>query len=227
MTNQTTGTRESQRSRQLPRSRPMSSGTRLTSPRPNGLSACTARTASVEDTLAWQRWLNESPSHAEAFARIEEVSQALRSVPPPAAVTANRLASDRYDASIPLKDWKEPEAARLRWLTLALAAACAGIVVSVVFWKTAPPNTFTTAVGENRVITLGDGSTDFSGRRHTDRRGDVGKGARHRALEGRSVIHSREGRQPGLSKYAPGMRRSWRSERRSTYSAIAIAPSSP
>src|SRR5580698_214119 len=26
--------------------------------------------ASVEDTLAWQRWLNESPSHAEAFARI-------------------------------------------------------------------------------------------------------------------------------------------------------------
>ena len=68
--------------------------------------------ASVEDTLAWQRWLHESASHAEAFARIEEVSQVLRSVPPPAAVTASRLASDRYDASIPLKDWKEREAAR-------------------------------------------------------------------------------------------------------------------
>ena len=104
--------------------------------------------ASVEDTLAWQRWLHESASHAEAFARIEEVSQVLRSVPPPAAVTASRLASDRYDASMPLKDWKEPEAARFRWLPLALAAACAGIVVSVVFWRTAPPNTFTTAVGE-------------------------------------------------------------------------------
>jgi transmembrane sensor len=114
--------------------------------------------ASVEDTLAWQRWLNESPSHAEAFARIEEVSQVLRSVPPPAAVTASRLASDRYDASIPLKDWKEPKVTRFRWLPLALAAACAGVVVSVVFWKTAPPDTFTTAVGENRVITLADGS---------------------------------------------------------------------
>src|ERR1700678_4110098 len=85
---------------------------------------------SVEDTLAWQRWLNESPSHAEAFARIEEVSQVLRSVPPPALVTASQLAGDRYDGSIPLKDWKEPEAARWRWLPLALAAACTGIVVS-------------------------------------------------------------------------------------------------
>jgi transmembrane sensor len=114
---------------------------------------------SVEETLAWQGWMRESPYHAQAFARIEEVSQVLRSVPPPPAVPASRLAGDRYDASIPLKDWKQPAAVRWPWVTLALAAVCAGIVVSTIFWKTPTPNTFKTAVGENRLVTLSDGST--------------------------------------------------------------------
>jgi transmembrane sensor len=114
---------------------------------------------SVEETLAWQGWLRRSPDHAQAFARIEEVSQVLRAVPPPPAVPASRLAGDRYDASIPLKDWKEPVAVRWPWVTLALAAVCAGIVVAAIFWKTPTPNTFTTAVGENRLVTLSDGST--------------------------------------------------------------------
>ena len=113
---------------------------------------------SVEETLAWQGWLSESPYHAQAFARIEEVSQVLRSVPPPPAVAASRLASDRYDASIPLRDWREPRAT-WPWVTLALAAVCAGIVFSAVFWKTPAPNTLSTAVGENRLVTLSDGST--------------------------------------------------------------------
>ncbi len=121
--------------------------------------------ASVQDTLDWQRWLNESPTHARAFARIEEVSQVLRSVAPPAPVPPGRLADDRYDASIPLKDWKEPEITRRPWvpmarpLPMAMAAVCAGIVVSVLFWKATPRNTFSTAVGENRLVTLSDGST--------------------------------------------------------------------
>ena len=114
---------------------------------------------SVEETLAWQGWLRESPYHARAFARIEEVSQVLRAVPPPPAVPASQLAGDRYDASIPLKDWKEPVAVRWPWVTLALAAVCAGIVVAALFWKAPIPNTFTTAVGENRLVTLTDGST--------------------------------------------------------------------
>jgi ferric-dicitrate binding protein FerR (iron transport regulator) len=28
---------------------------------------------SIEDTLAWQTWLNESPGNACAFARLEEI----------------------------------------------------------------------------------------------------------------------------------------------------------
>jgi transmembrane sensor len=114
---------------------------------------------SLEDTLAWQAWLNESPANARAFARIEEVSQALRTLPRPRGVSPRQLARDHYDASVTLKDWKEPGARRWPWITGALAAACAGIAFSFVFWNTPSPTPFSTAVGENRQITLGDGST--------------------------------------------------------------------
>ena len=48
--------------------------------------------------------------HAQAFARIEEISQVLRSVPAPSASSARRVARDRYDASVPIKDWNRPRA---------------------------------------------------------------------------------------------------------------------
>jgi len=121
---------------------------------------------SLEDTLAWQGWLNESPGNARAFARIEAVSQAVRSLPVPRAVPAGRLTADHYDASVPLKDWKAslndstaPRAARWPWITMALAAVCAGIVCATLFWRAPAPDTYSTTVGENRHITLGDGST--------------------------------------------------------------------
>jgi transmembrane sensor len=118
---------------------------------------------SLEDTLAWQAWLNESPRNAQAFARIEEVSQVLRSVPMPLAVPAHELAHDRYDASIPLKDWNEPRVLRPPWFRFGLAALSAGIVFTLAtlvwFWQTPRASGFSTAVGENRNITLDDGST--------------------------------------------------------------------
>ena len=120
---------------------------------------------SLEDTLAWQGWLNESPGNARAFARIEEVSQAVGSVPVPRAVSVDRLAADRYDASIPLKEWQAPpkrwkpaRAAHWPWVT-AVAAVCAGIVCAVLFWRAPASETYSTTVGENRHITLRDGST--------------------------------------------------------------------
>jgi transmembrane sensor len=114
---------------------------------------------SLEDTLAWQGWLNADPRHAHAFARMEEVSQVLRSVPVPSAVSERLLAHDSYDGSVPLGDWQPRRRLSKPWLTLALAAVFVGVACAVVFWKTTQPDPYNTAVGENRTITLSDGST--------------------------------------------------------------------
>jgi transmembrane sensor len=116
---------------------------------------------SLEEILAWQTWLNESPHNARAFARIEELSQVLRTLPQPQAISAKELARDDYDASVPLKDWKTSQRVLRPWITLTLAALLAGIAftLNTVFWKTPVPRTFSTAVGENRNVTLSDGSS--------------------------------------------------------------------
>ena len=113
---------------------------------------------SVEETLEWQNWLNESPAHAVAFARIEEVSQVLRAVPVPPASSARQLARDRYDGSVSLTDWKASRLPGRPWIALGLAASVAIVALTATFWKTTIPNTFATAVGENRTVTLTDGS---------------------------------------------------------------------
>lgn len=116
----------------------------------------------LDDTLAWQVWLNESPRNAEAFARLEEMAQVLRSVPTQLRVSARELERDRYDGSIPLKEWSEPRSPLRRpWVSLRIAGVLAGIVValSTSYWQRPASSTFTTAVGENRNITLVDGST--------------------------------------------------------------------
>ena len=114
---------------------------------------------SLEETLAWQAWLYENPANAEAFARIEEISQALRAVPAPAALPPALIARDRYDASIPIRDWKPRAAPRWPWATLSIAASFALFAVVFAFWKKpAETNAFETAVGENRSVTLADGS---------------------------------------------------------------------
>jgi transmembrane sensor len=114
---------------------------------------------SIEDTLAWQAWLNENPTNAQAFARIEEISQVLRDVPPPSAVSARQFARDRYDASVPIMDWDQPHLRR-PWTAIAVAATLAILALTFLFWKTPPAaNTFSTAIGENRTVALSDGST--------------------------------------------------------------------
>jgi transmembrane sensor len=114
---------------------------------------------SIEDTLAWQAWLNENPTNAQAFARIEEISHVLRDVPAPSAVSALQFARDRYDASVPIKDWNQPQARR-RWTAIAVAASFALVTLTFLFWKTPPAaNTFSTAIGEHRNVALSDGST--------------------------------------------------------------------
>lgn len=113
----------------------------------------------LEETLAWQAWLHENPANAEAFARIEEISHALCDVPAPAAVPAALLARDRYDASVPIGDWKPRGSRRRLWSALAVAASFALIALVFAFWSTpAETQAFETEVGENRSVALADGS---------------------------------------------------------------------
>jgi transmembrane sensor len=137
----------------------------------------------IDETLAWQAWLNESPRNAQAFARLEETAQVLRSVPTQLRVSARELERDRYDGSIPLKEWSEPRPTlRLPWVSLGVAAVLAGVAFALltVFWQRPASSIFTTTIGENRDITLSDGSTVALG---GDTRIEVSLSAGVRAIE--------------------------------------------
>lgn len=117
---------------------------------------------SLDDTLAWQQWIKESPRHAEAFARLEEVSAAARAVWPPQEPSVWDKAKDRYDGSVPISDWQRP---RRSTLAISLAASVAMVLMAgVLAWKFAPESlrsgatVLTTQVGENRTVSLKDGS---------------------------------------------------------------------
>ncbi len=115
---------------------------------------------SLEETLAWQAWLGENSAHAAAFARIEEISQALRDLPAPAMVATALLARDRYDASVPIGDWKLRRVRRWTWPTSGVVASFALFVLVFAFWRTpAEVKAFETEIGENRSVTLSDGSS--------------------------------------------------------------------
>ena len=114
---------------------------------------------SLEETLAWQAWLHESPLNAQAFARIEEISDVMRHVAAPPAASMRELARDRYDASVPIKNWKRPRMRRRSWLTLGAAASIAAAALTFAFFKTpAETTTFATAIGETSNVSLSDGS---------------------------------------------------------------------
>jgi transmembrane sensor len=140
------------------------------------------REVSIEDTLAWQAWLNASPQNARAFARIEALSQVVRSLPVPEPVSLRELARDRYDASVPLKEWPSAQRRLRARVAFVLAAVLAGIgfALTAAFWNPALPNTFRTAVGENRTVNLSDGSTIILG---GDTRIEVTLSERARAIE--------------------------------------------
>jgi transmembrane sensor len=136
---------------------------------------------SLEDTLAWQAWLGENSANAQAFARIEEISQALRDLPPPATVPAVQMASDRYDASVPIGDWRPRPARRWIWPMSGIAASFAVFALALALWKTpAETKSFETEIGENRSVTLSDGSVIALG---GDTRVEVALSEKVRAIE--------------------------------------------
>src|SRR5262245_30122366 len=67
---------------------------------------------SLEDALAWQRWMAADAWHAQAFGRIENTYRAMGEMPRPAlsstlAGSAHSQVgrAQRYDASMSVSDW--------------------------------------------------------------------------------------------------------------------------
>lgn len=117
----------------------------------------------VEETLAWEAWMRERPEHAEAFERLEQLSQLMPDVRPPKPATRWELVRDRYDATAPLKEWRVPRQPGV--LALAASVALVALALNYVVRNFTGLNgadtgsdVVTTAVGENRAVSLNDGS---------------------------------------------------------------------
>ena len=119
----------------------------------------------LETTLSeWQQWMALDPRHAQEFQALEGVWQQFGTLPRPALVPQAMLESDEYDGSLSVAEWNasgEHQRARRRFVGLALAASIVLTVVGLValrFVDAAAVEVFETRVGENRSVTLADGS---------------------------------------------------------------------
>jgi transmembrane sensor len=103
---------------------------------------------SSTDEAALAAWLDQDAGHRVAFLRLESVW-----------IRADRMAALRAPSS---RGVGRPRSARRRWMMLpvALGAAAAGVIVVVLMTlKPAVRDTYTTGVGERRVVAMADGST--------------------------------------------------------------------
>jgi transmembrane sensor len=113
--------------------------------------------AGVEHLTQFQRWVEESPENAAAYAKVSgswSVMGEFASAPEimlgrrDALENARRAGRRRWYSTKP------------GWMRPAIAAACAAIVlVSVIgLWSRAHADLYSTVVGERRTLTLADGS---------------------------------------------------------------------
>lgn len=119
----------------------------------------------LEQTLAqWQQWMSADPRHAAAFQSLEETWQRFATLPRPAPLPREAVESDEYDASIPVSDWNRARTraqVRHRSFLFGLAASvilAIGGLTAVVIVRTNGTQVIETRIGENRTITLLDGS---------------------------------------------------------------------
>lgn len=120
----------------------------------------------------WQWWLNAAPEHRHMYEQMEETALRVSRVPTdPALPSADEMARDTYDGSVPLLAWKQRANAeissgkRMHWSKLAVAAAlaCTTIAGGWLWMERArfarlDMNSHHTAPGERRVVELPDGS---------------------------------------------------------------------
>jgi len=128
------------------------------------------RDLSLEDTLAWQKWMMLDTRHSDAFHRIEGLWQMMDSVNPPDSPTPAVLAADLYDGSVPVSNWNyrrrtgpatssRPRTFRLAALVCAVALLCiGGMIVQGLLPRISGATVIETAIGMNRTVRLEDGS---------------------------------------------------------------------
>jgi transmembrane sensor len=124
---------------------------------------------SLEDTLGWQQWMEQDASHREAFRALEVVWGKFDAVPALERVAPESLRDDRYDGTVPVSAWKAAQSPAFwhrprHWalaavVLLALACVMVGSVLAPVLTaELSRDRAFETAVGENAVVQLSDGT---------------------------------------------------------------------
>lgn len=127
---------------------------------------------SLEVVADWHAWMSADARHAEAYRSIEDLWHDFALVPVPEAVSAAAQAADRYVPSMAVGQWN----ARARDVRSAGWAIAASLVMALAMalvlwrpWSALGSEVFETQVGENRTITLEDGSRLALGGRTTIR----------------------------------------------------------
>jgi transmembrane sensor len=110
---------------------------------------------SVEETAAWQEWMAADPRHSDAFQRMEEIWAAAETIEDRAGPDATD-----YDCEVPIGEWMGNRAGRRRrlaWSALAASILCA-LIGAAWWWTGLRGHWIETPIGQNRAVTLADGS---------------------------------------------------------------------
>lgn len=130
---------------------------------------------SGEQLLAWEEWISSSAEHLQAFARYQDLYKRMDQLEEIPLPNKSEMVADDYDGSEPISEWlakQSPSKAnvvtypvrkrRSIWLPMASAAA---MIVAIILFVSIPERgrmpevqVYETAVAQQRVITLDDGS---------------------------------------------------------------------
>jgi transmembrane sensor len=132
---------------------------------------------SLDEVSEWQRWMRSDEKHAAVFKHMEELWHKFDAIEVPPYPSSGAASGDAYDASVPVGEWlrcdeaaSKASHARRRYRKRAfVAAACAAFacvaVTTGALYRGGMRQTelarqmIETAVGENRTVTLADGSS--------------------------------------------------------------------
>lgn len=132
---------------------------------------------SVEEVAEWQQWMRSDEAHAAAFKRLETMWNKFDAISAPSDPSSKALSGDAYDGSVPVGEWlnfrkdqkRRPRINRRIAAAVFVAAVCTVLAVAVLtagIWIQPGPRQpelarqmIETAVGENRSVTLADGSS--------------------------------------------------------------------